>query len=241
MARKGLLVNAGEEKIHSDEITLTTGREKAKNWWYYNKFILLGILIAIGVAFSIAYSILSKEKYDYTIAVVSQLEIDEEALGILSDHIAQYGEDLDGDGEVTVSVLNYSVRQSDDDNEYNAYAYQAAYAQYAADMTSGDSIIWLYDSTGESLMGELDGIFMDIGGSDVSWQLDWEDVPGLYSVDFSSYDGDIYTPENMVQVFSLMKVSVRQVEGTTLEGSSKSETYQENCVKLFENLMQAEN
>ena len=47
MAREGYLVNAGEETIHPDAQAPMSPKQKRQNWWYYNKFILLGVVCAV--------------------------------------------------------------------------------------------------------------------------------------------------------------------------------------------------
>ncbi len=46
MARERYLLDVGEDTIHTGVIELKTRKDKFKNWWHYNKRILLFSAIA---------------------------------------------------------------------------------------------------------------------------------------------------------------------------------------------------
>lgn len=229
MARERILAGAGEDTIHSNVIKAETPKDKLSNWWFYNKKILLVVLLVIAMVISVAVSIFSQEKPDYIIAIANAYAIDENALDIVEQHVAAYGEDLNGDGEVLVELRDYYFLVNDEeDKELAESVYEAASVKYAADMSSCDSMIWLYDSYGISFMINNEASF-DEG-------LNWDDIPGLFNTDFSSFEHSILTPENMEQAFSQFTVALRMKEGSNFEKNEKDLEYYEACVRLFENL-----
>ena len=87
MAREGYLVNAGEETIHPDAQAPMSPKQKRQNWWYYNKFILLGVVLVALLVGSIIYSVASQVKPDYTIALMTSYTMPESGLQQLRDCI----------------------------------------------------------------------------------------------------------------------------------------------------------
>ena len=82
-----------------------TRKERWANWWDYNlKWV---ILIGIAVAF-VAYNFIGQyfftTKADYNIAVVAPYYLPDDTVEALQTQLAQYGEDLNGDGVIAPDV-----------------------------------------------------------------------------------------------------------------------------------------
>ena len=229
MARERLLAGAGEDTIHSNIIKAETPQEKFSNWWFYNKKILLVVVLIIAMIISVAASILSQDKPDYIIAIANAYAIDEDAIDIVEKHIAQYGEDLNGDGEVVVEIRDYYFLVNDNaDKELAESVFEAASVKYAADMASCDSMIWLYDDYGISFLINNEASFRE--------GVKWDEVPGLADIDFSAFEHEILTAANMEQAFSQFTVAMRVKEGSGFESDKKKLEYYDACEKLLENL-----
>lgn len=86
-----------------------TKKEKANNFWYYNKwFILGGILLAVIVAFFI-HDLVSRVDPDYQIAVLSETTLPDDALTALENALSPLADDRNGDGKTVVAVVQYNV------------------------------------------------------------------------------------------------------------------------------------
>ena len=240
MARERYLLTDDEDTIHANVITATTKKDKAKNWWYYNKVPLFAIIGLTAVAISIVCSIVFKVRPDYTIAIMNEIPLDGSAIEIVEKRIAQYGEDINGDGSVIVTINNYAVASSSSDNAYDAAAQQAVYAKFAADMSTAESMIWLHDTVGYHSMGEKDGLFENIDSHKAigdGTMIEWKDVPGLANEDFADYNDQIFTSENMQDAFGRLRLSIREKDGSFIEKKEKLVDYHDACMRLFENLM----
>ena len=82
-----------------------TRRERWANWWDYNlKWVLI---IGIAVAF-VAYNFIGQyfftTKADYNVAVVAPYYLPEDTVNALQTQLAQFGEDLNGDGVIAPDV-----------------------------------------------------------------------------------------------------------------------------------------
>lgn len=238
-----MLNEDGEETIHSNVIELKTNRDKRRNWWYYNrKKVLIGFLLLVTVIYFIA-TVFFKTKPDYTIALVNQISLGDEVLDILEAQIAKYGEDLNGDGQVIVEVMNYSANDEMEKNSYYAQSLQATYVKMGADITLGDSMIWLHDEAGYELLENqvAEGLFKPLDlentveGDDT--MIDIENVPGLYATDYSTYEGEVFTGDDVKKLMDRLRVSIREPEGSTIEKDEELMEYYEASEKLFYNLV----
>ncbi len=83
--------------------TLTL-KEKAANWWDYHKFhVLIAAAAVLVVCWFIAEG-LRTVPADYTVGYVSGTEIDGETADAITDALARYGQDVNGDGVVHVEL-----------------------------------------------------------------------------------------------------------------------------------------
>lgn len=81
-----------------------TPKEKLLNFWDYNKkYILFGISV-MAVVLYLALQAGTAPKPDYTVAWVSPVELDGETEKAVTNALAAFGRDLNGDGEVSVAL-----------------------------------------------------------------------------------------------------------------------------------------
>lgn len=82
---------------------------KLKNWWWYNKLHVLIALAAVGVLVYCFVPSKNEINPDYNVAVVTKLPLREEEYSAVVDRLTALGEDVNGDGEVSVHVKAYGV------------------------------------------------------------------------------------------------------------------------------------
>ena len=139
---------------------------KLKNFWYYHKYHLLIAAAAIAlVLYSFAPS--TGHKADYHIGIVTDILCPEERLAGIEQRILAAVTDVNGDGEILISLHPFTVDfGSDDPNAgYNNYEKVAA---LDADLSGKVSKLYLLeDPTGfqqatDGLMAEPFADFDDI-------------------------------------------------------------------------------
>ncbi len=171
-----------------------TRSEKAKNWWYYHKgAVLVGAVVLLCAAW-VLHDVLSQETPDYRVAWVGQASLSGDTVTALQDALAQYGTDLDGDGQVTVQINQYilDLSSQNDDQGADPYNKMAAMTRLSADMSEGVNQLYLLEdpesfvaTTGALLY--LDGSQPADGAAD--WQnmvYRWSDCPVLAALDLES-------------------------------------------------------
>ncbi len=242
MARERYLINAGEETIHQNEIKLVTGKDKRKNWWYYHKVHLLIGVVAVVLVGSFVYSMVTKVNPDYTIALLTSYSMPETGLDQLEECITPYADDRNGDGKVTVTVVNYAF--SNDPNADYAQQ-QAAQVRFAADASSNQVMIYLHDEAAFEVMeAAFKGFFQYNDGTPMAEDAtDFENAMVPWS-DFKAFakfqpvveEGELYTADVLSELYSRLRVSCRVAEGSSIEKKEKDMAYYESSMALYERL-----
>ena len=125
-----------------------TFKEKWQNYWYYYKVhTLVGLAVAAVMAILLAQCA-TTEKYDYSVTLYMSKTMPEQVRKVMAEELAAYGEDLNGDGEVKVEILDCTYGSND-----NVRMNQIAKLQ--ARLTMPESILFLTD---ETCYSNLDGM-----------------------------------------------------------------------------------
>lgn len=123
-----------------------TRKEQWRNWFYYNKWWLLVGGVILFVIGSIIWSALGigQIKPDYIFAYIGSDELPAECAAALETELAALGEDVNGDGTVTVKVRSYALNRSGDMETAMSYNY-AADVVLVADITNGESYFFIVE------------------------------------------------------------------------------------------------
>lgn len=247
MARERYLLDAGEETIHSGQITPETGREKAENWWFHYRNKLIVLVLSIAVVTSIVYSVTSKVEPDYTIAVVTSFTMPENGVEQLEQCFEQYADDRNGDGKIKVEVSHYTLSGKEASSEEQYQKEQADISRLSVDIALNDSMIFLHDTAGFSVISEdlsngffqyTDGTPMPDGNEDFENAMTaWKDVPALEKFSPQMADeSDAFTGDELSVLFHRLRLSLRTDAGC--EFDEETQSYYDDCMtlaaKLFE-------
>lgn len=249
MARDRYLYNADEETIHSGDISAApqTPKSKWQNFWYYHKFHVLAVALLLSLIIGFAYEMLTKENPDYNIAVLTQRQQSDILLTELEKRIAEYGEDLNGDGKVIVQINPYVITIEDGAEVEDPTLQMTSVARFLSDLEKGDSFIYLTDDAAfgfnqkqRQLFSNLDGTPAPQEGwveSDVRVPFDQCRVlPQLLPkepIGILDEDGMKKATERLTD----LSLSLRTFQGTALEQQEgKAEYYAANR-RLFDKLV----
>ena len=92
-----------------------TPEEKRKNWWHYHKWhVVIGVVLA-GVGVSLVCHALGvgQIRPDYQAAYVGEDPLPDDTAAAIENAFASLGEDLNGDGRVTVRLNQYPASSGD--------------------------------------------------------------------------------------------------------------------------------
>lgn len=177
-----------------------TGKEKAANFWFQYKWVLLaGVAVAVILAVLITQCA-TRVKYDLEVVYFSYTGVTEAQTEAVARYFEQFAEDVDGNGEVHVQVINCSMSK---DSGNQQYAYTVLTKLQA--IIAGDQKALLYITDGDSFQ-YLNEISQD------------SDLFEGNSVTL----GEEFYRSTEVEVFGRLpeglQISRRRVAETTLEG-----------------------
>lgn len=168
-----------------------TPQGRWENFWYHHKWKVVfgGAFLAIG-AFLLVHT-LSRTKPDYMICMVAMDGVSPYADARLEELLEQYGEDLNGDGEVMVEIqcLNVAASTAEVSNPEAVTSQQAVLGH----MTAKDVDLWAmapeyYTTSIRSALGDESKFFLPLptmqgvpGVDDKGVYWSWEGLPLLES------------------------------------------------------------
>ena len=220
-----------------------TFSDKLSNFWYYHKYHVIIAVVAVAVLIYLSTSLVMKEKYDYEIICVLQnpvitrengdylsdgsgekTYIYEEDSDYLKRYLESVGDDLNGDGKVTVSINYINIEE----NRETATEIQKHKEQILTALRTGECMILLGDKTGFDFLSEADAL---------------EDLSSLTPVPLA-YDGKalllndrlgekIGRGDEDIPIY----IGLRVFNGTLAQMSDQKKEDFANAEKLIENIL----
>ena len=134
-----------------------TEEEKRKNWWYYHKWsiaIAIAVVIAVLDILRIVFGI-GETSPDYEIAYVGMDRLPDDTAAQLEEFFCSIGEDMNGDGKVTVQINQYTLDTEDDTESSEADSEVDSTTQFYLDYAASDSASYRYAATIQ-IIGDLE-------------------------------------------------------------------------------------
>lgn len=226
MAREMLLAGVKPEELQPTPKAEPpkTPKGKWENFWYHYKWAFWGAVFGVVALTVVIVQACTVNKPDYNVVFVSETAYTDAMLAVLEERMADYGEDLDGDGETEVQIINvYMGRNPGDIN--NAQVLQAH-------LWTGDTMFFVfepkqYDSLMTSLKNVSEGDFQFLAMPAVP-------SDGLREDGAWDWAGDPRRQEETLQLYpEHLYFGVRYTAGT----AEKSGELAAQCMKLLENLI----
>ena len=138
-------------KEEHEEKRELTGKEKAANIWYHEKWWIILAMFGIAVVIFMIVDAATKVRPDLEILLICDNEFAyEEQRALLEDKLEQYVPDRNGDGKVKVSVINCALNDKKTDMTYNTNS-----QKFFANLQQGQIIMVITDSATEQELQEL--------------------------------------------------------------------------------------
>ncbi len=232
MARERYLLHEGEEEIHKPgaEKKADTTKSKWENFWYYHKLhVVIAFSVILLVGFFI-HDLTTKVTPDYQIAMISQRAYSDETTKALQDEIAKYGEDLNSDGKVIVQVVNYVIADDTSGGAVDPNMQAAGYTRLTADLSIGESMIFITDDASFKHQQERAKIFSYLDGS----------MPKDGAADFEKMRislKDCKKLSNAANGMEDLSMSLRVYKDSQVQGKKGKDAYFTASKKLFDQLI----
>lgn len=199
-----------------------TMAQKADNFWYHNKWIVLGFAAVIIVLAVMITQCVNKKEYDLQIVYFSYTATLDTQTDKMADYFSEYVTDINGDGSADVQVINCSLDQATNERSYRDSILQKVQANVI-----GNNKALLFITDAKSIK------YFDLIESKVPL---FDGEPYALSQDFY----DKVKVEDLPKLPDGLQISIRNVTGTMLELESETEEYLKESKKLLENVISAQ-
>lgn len=182
--------------VKPEEKRELTPAQKRRNWWDYHKWhVVIGILCVILAAGVISDAVtVSRSQPDYIITYVGTTTLPEDTRSAVELALADFGEDLNGNGEVRVEILEYQFS--------GETAGGSAAMMLMVHVETAESMIYLLEdpalfAANYPILAGVDGSAPDSGAP--LWYR-WGDCPVLAGLELGSFE--ISVEDGVAQVDS---------------------------------------
>lgn len=176
-----------------------TPEEKRRNWWDYHKWHVVIAIVCLIFAADLIGDVVrnARNEPDYRIAYVGSADLPADTARALETALAQYGEDLNGNGKVQVEVLTYPLGVSESDNpgtmQQNAeMAYNTALL-LTTNVELVESMIFILEdpaafSASYPILCHADGTLPGQGETDAPLYYPWTGCPILAGLELGQFE-----------------------------------------------------
>lgn len=196
-----------------------TVEEKAKNFWYYYRWwVFAFIFIAAVMAICISQCV-SRENYDLTVTVYTSDYISDKSCEKMSGYFEKYGDDVNGDGEIHIQVINCSYSKGE-----NKQLLLTNNTKIQAIITANyDALLFITDDTTYEFLNSI------------------SDSVSLLETDGVELGSDFYNSCNIDEFLKLpenLKISRRVLAQTVMKDNAVAKKCYESSGKILEQIRQ---
>lgn len=207
-----------EPKDEAAVIIPKTPKEKLQNYWYHFKWHTIGALaLAVVLAFMVGQCA-TREKFDFIAVIYTHSTIESSRMEKMEEYIEKFAEDIDGDGKVSVQIVDCSVIEGSTNSAMNQTAMSKLQAMIAAEPKA---MLYIFDDKGYDTLNSIvsEGLFAD--------------EPIVLGEDFYKFcDG-----ENEYQKLPQnLKICYRRIGNTLLEKDKTAKEVHKVCKKIYDEL-----
>lgn len=202
---------------------LKTPWQKFQNFWSYSKWVVLS---AIAITVLIAVMVVqcaTRPVYDLKVVYFTYTPVLDDQTTAISDYIAEYTEDVNGDGEVNIQVVNCSVSQESSNITMRNATLQKLQAMIVAEE---NALLFITD---EDSAAYFDGLSDEVGGF-------FEETEVKLGEDFYAATEN----ETLGRLSEGLTLSCRRVVGTIIEGKEDIVAYRNAAVNIIKNIIEAQ-
>lgn len=192
----------------SEEVVVPqTFKEKLANFWFHYKVHTVLILFAaVVMAFGITQC-LDRETYDGRVVMYTQDYYTDTQMDVISKYLTPYFTDVDGDGEVTVQVINCSY--NDEDTYDFDYVQSLATKLQSVIAYEGDVQLFIVDEVKKQQLNSISNEGLEFFVDEAALSDDFYEAVK---------SGDFEVPENLI-------IGRRIVAGTLIENEKNIDVY----------------
>jgi hypothetical protein len=207
---------APEPKPSEIEKKPETFSEKVANFWYHFKAqTIIAVFLVVVIAILTAQCA-TREKYDMTVLYFAYSVANDAQIQKMEEYFEQYAQDVDGNGEVNVCVMNCSFNPQNKDPNYRNVSFVKVQSIIAAET---GVVLFVMDEEGEKYFNNA-----------------WKN--SLFTEDLKPLPKDFYTATKIEKLTfpEGLRMGLRKIEGTAFEGKEEAISAFENSEKVYEKI-----
>lgn len=195
-----------------------TPAEKLKNVWFHDKWYIIGAAVLVVIIAVLVSQCATRTEYDLEIVAYAYTPLNDGQLEKAAEYLAQYCEDITGDGEVNIQIINCSFYKNGGDTQYQYTMSTKLQAIIAAD---ANALLFITDEESYKYLSNLSE-----GGS--IFEGEPLKLPqGFY--DAAQKGETSKLPEGL-------QISCRSITGKTIEKNKKVKEYYEQSQNILKGL-----
>lgn len=211
-------------------MTMENFKKKWENYWYHYKWHTWAAVFIVLVLIVCIKSMVDKPRYDYEIMLINSKGVMDDAVTAMEEELAKYGEDLNGDGEVTVGVVQNTFNPSD---PAGSQINMVSQTKIMAMLQTGETMVFITDDASYDTY-QAQNIFTRLDGQKADENTSKEEIA-------YNYQGTVLQ-ERMTQLGypESLNFTIRVVEGTPLAKKEKMLAYYEQSKALLDRFIAAQ-
>lgn len=233
-----------------------TAKEKRENFWFYYKWhVIVGIFVAV-LLVMLVRDVMTNDPADYTIGVITDSGLPTGAADVLSEKLAPFFDDRDGDGVVTVAIQDYTLPLDEaQDSSASAgasasgmtggatdpYTLMAGVTRLTGDLQSDTCVLFLTDNAAAysekyGFFAQNDGTLADVDEavSDEDLGVLWADCPALASLGLGSVETISGLQLDLDAYMENFRLIPRWYDDEKLAGKEKTAAYYEGNMAAYD-------
>jgi len=195
-----------------------TPKEKWQNYWYHFKWHTIGGIALIAVLAVMIVQCASRESYDLITILYTRSPIESGRMEKIEEYIEQYAEDIDGDGKVSVEVVDCSFIETNGNLQTTQAAMAKVQAMIAAEPKA---VLYICDDKG---FNDLNAIVAE----------------GFFDAEALLLDEDFYNAcegeNDLEKLPEGLKISYRRINETLMEKDKTANKVYDVCKEVYEKL-----
>lgn len=195
-----------------------TFSEKLKNIWFHDKWYIIIVTALIAAIAFVSVECATKTKYDLGVVVFTYSVTGDNNCKKMAEYLKPYCEDINGDGEVNISVINCSLNNAEGNNEFNYAARTRVQTVLSSDASS---LLFITDPESYAFLTGLETSVPILEGE-----------PVVFSEDFYEF----CKTDDLFSVPDELQISCRNIKGATISNDENVNAYYNEAQNILNGL-----
>lgn len=193
-----------------------TFKEKVQNYWFHFKWHTIGIVFTLIVLIVLITQCSGRTNWDMQVIYFTYTPAIDSQTNMIGDYLESISKDINGDGEVNISVVNCSVPDGNHNSQYNRTVLMKLQAMITAEPTA-----MLYITDSESVK-----------------YFENEALSGIFDTEQIQFGEDFYekTTTQLGKLPDGLQIACRRISGTMLENDKTASNVHKEAINILSQL-----